>query len=191
MRYLALIAFLAIAQVGCAGKEILQQRSAAAPGGMDLSGRWTLREDSRGTNRRLDEAEHAAAGGSDSIFETERDSRSRRRRASLVHVFLESGRDLKITQTDDGLFISFDRAIVEEYRFGEYRSVRVGPVEADRSSGWEQGAYVIETLDDKGSKLYERYQLENSGHLLERQITIFRKGEVELSLVQKFDRVDS
>ena len=72
------------------------------------------------------------------IGRTQRRSDQRMKRSmpgSLVHVFLEAGKALKITQTADGVFISFDRSIVEEYRFGEKREINVGPVTADRVSG--------------------------------------------------------
>lgn len=172
--------------VGCASKEVLPERSAVVPVGVDISGQWRLHDDSSNTRQRLEDAEHSAAGGRDRVSGKSR--RSSRDQSSLVHVFLESGKNLKITQTEFAIFISFDRAIVEEYRFGEYRQISVGPVNAQRSSGWEQGAYIIETLDDNGNKLRERYQLEDNGQLLIRHITIWKKKDVDLSLVQKFDK---
>lgn len=171
----------------CASREVLPARSAVVPDGLDLSGQWQIRSDSSETNQRLDEAEMIAAGGRDSIFNSSR--RPTRNKGSLVHVFLETGKRLKITQTDFGLFISFDRAIVEEYGFGEHRQINVGPINAERSSGWEAGAYLIETLDQDGNKLRESYQLEDDGALLIRQITIWKNKAVDLSLVQKFDKV--
>ena len=183
-----LLVLTAVFVVACASKEILPAHSGIVPGGVDLSGQWRLRNDSDDTNRRLDEAEIVAAGGRDDILARPRQKQSTKRPGALVHVFLETGTNLKITQTDEGLFISFDRAIVEEYRFGEYTQVSVGPVVASRSSGWEQEAYVIETLDSEGNKLIERYQLGDNEQLLIRQITLYRKRKVDLSLVQWFDR---
>ena len=111
------------------------------PAGVDLSGLWQLRDDSRDTVARIDRAGVEAAGGLEEIdVARQRNPERSRRRSSdgtLVHVFLETGSRLKITQTGYGLFISFDRAIVEEYRFGEKRQISVGPVTADRVSGWE------------------------------------------------------
>jgi len=184
---LAMTTFLVVA---CASKEILPEHSAIVPVGVDLSGQWVLRKDSGDTNRRLNEAEQMAAGGRDDILARPQQNTSRKRPGSLVHVFLETGTNLKITQTADGLFISFDRAIVEEYIFGEYTQVSVGPVVASRSSGWEQQAYVIETLDKDGNKLIERYQLGDNVQLLIRQITLYKNRKVDLSLVQRFDRRD-
>lgn len=187
---LTAMALLSIVLAGCASKDVLELRSAIVPAGVDIGGQWQLRNDSRDTNQRLVDAELTAAGGNDNIYgSSRRQSRKSKNRGSLVHVFLEYGVKLKITQTEYGLFISFDRAVVEEYRFGESRPINVGPVQAQRSSGWEEGAYIIETLDTDGNKLYERYQLEDNGQMLIRQITIWKNNAVHLSLVQKFDKV--
>jgi len=148
----------------CAGTEILLPKPAEVPAGMDLSGLWQLHDDSK-----------------DSVKRTS---------ATLAHVFLETGKSLKITQTADGLFISFDRAIVEEYRFGEHREVTVGPVAADRVSGWEGSSYAIETLTTDGAKLAESYRLENDGQRLSRSISITYENKIQLSVEQLFDRRD-
>lgn len=177
---------LVLILAGCAGREVLAWRGNVAPDGVDFSGQWVLQDGGNDTIRRLREAEIAAAGGRDTIISPGR--RSRRGTSSLVYVFLESGRNLKVTQTQQGLFISFDRSIVEEYRFGELRPVSVGPVVADRSSGFEGSAYVIETLDSDGNRLLDRYELLDDGEVLLRQITVYKKKDVELSLVQKFER---
>ena len=88
---------------------MLIPKSAAVPVGIDLSGMWQLREDSADTVREITEAERRAAGGGESLLlSPEREMRKKRRRRSdgtLVHVFLETGRSLKVTQTADGLFI--------------------------------------------------------------------------------------
>jgi len=104
-------------------------------------------------------------------------------------VFLETGSALKVTQTEYGLFIAFDRAVVEEYRFGESRIVNVGEVQAQRVTGWEGEELVIETLDRNSMKLTERFALREGGAVLERTITFrSKKGETE-TIVQLFDRV--
>lgn len=189
-RALLFVALVMLVVAGCASREVLVHRAAVAPAGVDLSGLWMLVDDAADSNRQIAAAERDAAGAGDRLFEPRRQSSSRRSKRSLVHVFLETGSNLKITQTSDGLFISFDRAIVEEYRFGEYRRINVGPVEADRSSGWEAGAYVIETLDDDGAKLFERYRLVDGGAGLEREIRVYRKSNIELSVEQRFRRRD-
>ena len=107
---------------------------------------------------------------------------------ALVHVFLETGVRLKITQTVSGLFISFDRSVVEEYRFGEKRVISVGPVEADRVSGWEDDAYVIVTRDEDDAKMTERYFLSENGRVLVRSIVITDGDEQRLAIEQLFDR---
>ncbi len=105
-------------------------------------------------------------------------------------MFLESGESLKITQTASGLFISFDRAVVEEYRFGEDRIVAVGPIEAQRVSGWQDGRFVTQTADDAGAILSESWELSEDGKVLLRQITVSKGDKEEFSAEQHFDRTD-
>ena len=185
---------LLLAVAGCAATESLMPKSAQVPAGIDFSGLWRLHDEGMDTVRRIDEAELAAAGGNVPIgrssSRSDRTSDRTRSSGTLVHVFLETGRSLKITQTTDGIFISFDRAIVEEYRFGENREISVGPVVADRVSGWEGSTYAIETLATDGAKLVESYRLENGGQLLLRSILIRYKNEIQLSIEQVFDRID-
>ncbi|MGI9261998.1 MAG: hypothetical protein ACR2QR_08180, partial [Woeseiaceae bacterium] len=106
----------------------------------------------------------------------------------LVFVFLETGSSLKVTQTEYGLFISFDRSVVEEYRFGENRFINVGEVEAQRVTGWESNQLVIDTLDKNSMKMTERLELVDSGNVLERTITFRSKEGEEETVVQRFDR---
>ncbi len=108
----------------------------------------------------------------------------------LVYVFLETGKALKVTQTAHALFISFDRSVVEEYRFGESRLISIGQIEAQRVTGWEDTQLVVETLDKNGMKLTERYDLTNGGDTLQRQITFRSKNLEEETIVQEFDRTD-
>jgi hypothetical protein len=103
-------------------------------------------------------------------------------------MFLEAGEALKVTQTEHGLFISFDRSVVEEYRFGEKREISIGPVTADRVSGWEGSTYVIETLDNEGAKLVETYRLNADGSSLRRTIAIIHRDKEQLAIEQNFDR---
>jgi hypothetical protein len=180
----------------CAAREILVPKSGMAPPDVDLSGTWRLRRDAGAGQQRINEAIRRTDGVDDRVIlrppeQRERSrgaTRSRRNPGGLVHVFLETGRTLKVTQTGDGLFLSFDRAVVVEYRFGENREVSVGPVIADRVSGWEGREYVAETLDQDSMKLTERFVLVNH-HTLQRTIVFrSRKSEEEI-IVQTFDRV--
>ncbi len=114
--------------------------------------------------------------------------RSRRDVGGLVHVFLENASALKITQTADGLFVGFDRSVVEEYRFGEARPINVGGAIARRVSGWENDAYVIETLGNSGMKLTERYRLIGEGARLSREIVLRSKSLQQVAIVQTFAR---
>ncbi len=103
-------------------------------------------------------------------------------------MFLEMGESLKITQTPYALFISFDRAVVEEYSFGENRPINIGGADAHRVSVWEGNAYVIETLGEKGMKLTDRYSLAEDNERLIRHITLRSKDMEEVTIVQELDR---
>ncbi len=119
--------------------------------------------------------------------------RARRKRSSgdvSAHVFLQYGSNLKLTQTAYGLFISYDRSVVEEFTFGENRMVEIGPIEARRVSGWEGDSFVVETLDNSGTTLSEAWSLEREGIELVRDIRI-SKGERENFVEQqRFERQD-
>lgn len=175
----------------CAARDELLVKSAVVPVAVDLSGRWQLQVHDRETIQRIDDAGMAAAGGLEKVVPVRQPKSGERpsssKSGSLVYVFLETGQRLKVTQTDDGLFVSFDRSIVEEYRFGEKRVVAVGPVEADRVSGWEGESYVIETLDQDNNKMSESYHLSSDGNELIRSIRIAKNGDVQLDLQQIFD----
>ena len=175
--------------VACAAREELMPKNAVVPAGVNLSGNWQLSEDDE-TMRRISRAERVAAGADEDIVPSRKSGNKLAKRKAgdtSVHVFLETGRALKVTQTDFGLFISFDRAVVEEYRYGEKREINVGPIVADRVSGWEGVAYVIETLDQEGARLIERYRLDEESGTLVRSIRIIFKDDEQLNVVQVFD----
>ena len=186
-----LLTMLVLAGLAACGSETtLVQRSAVTPSGADLSGLWLLRQDGSASNERIARAGSTAADDQAVIpgMHENRPRRPARSRSGLVHVFLETGEALKITQTPHGMFVSFDRSVVEEYRFGELREVNVGPVTAQRASGWDGDSYVIQTLDDDGLILTERYSLLEDSDLLVRQITIQKRDSIELDARQLFDR---
>ena len=178
---LAAEAYLVLA---CGAAPTLAPRPGGNPEQVDLSGQWTLRGD----------VTHP--GGGEQMIRIppplRRDGESRRREASpkgaSVRIFIESGRDLKVTQTVYGLFFSYDRAIVEEYNFGENRTVNVGPIEAQRVAGWDGPAFVIETMDKRGNVLAESWRLDEDGAVLVRHMTITEKGKKTLDTRQVFDR---
>ncbi len=131
--YSLLIAGLVLA--ACASRPELMARSAVVPPGADLSGLWQLREE---PGSKPIPGANPEPGFRIPPTNTSRNTgarRSKRSSGTAATMFLETGASLKISQTPDGLFISFDRAIVEEYRFGENRIVSVGPIEAQRVSG--------------------------------------------------------
>lgn len=163
------------------------------PAGVSLAGRWQLQAEKDDAERRIRAAEHKSSGGLEDVVAPARRDRSRNRRGAdgpSVYVFLRTGSKLKVTQTPYALFISFDRSVVEEYRFREHRLISVGPIEADRASGWQDGRYVIQTLDSEGALLQETYTLDAGGEALVRTVSVVYDDEEILSLRQAFDRLD-
>jgi hypothetical protein len=146
----------------CGGGPTLITRPDPVPAGLDLTGSWI----------QTGESGVSQPGARD----------------TAVHVFYKSGKALKITQTEDGLFVSFDRSVVEEYRFGENRIISIGEINAERASGWAENGYVIETLDDDGALLIDTYRLRNEGESLRRTIVLQKGSKQLLSLEAEFDR---
>jgi hypothetical protein len=187
------IVFLGMVVAACATKPMptLEPVGGAIPAGVSLEGRWRLSESGEpkpGESRQAMSGELSGIAAPEQSTTRKRKSR-RNKEPSSVHVFLETGRDLKVTQTRDGLFFSYDRSIVEEYRFGEHRIINIGPIEADRVSGWEGGRYIVKTLDRQGAILTETWAPEDDGEQLLRTISIVYGEEQLLDVVQRFDRV--
>ena len=181
----------------CSTPEVLEPIDGTVPAGTDLSGNWVMREVSPADRRRISEAINKTDGIDDSeYFRRQRSAQNRSRgrsgsfKGGMVYVFLETGTALKVTQTPDGLFISFDRSVVEEYRFGENRKINVGEIVAQRVTGWEGSQLVVETLGENGMKLTEHFLLTDNGNTLQRRITFRSKKLEEETIVQEFDRSD-
>ena len=182
----------------CSKPEILDPIDGSVPANVDLSGTWQIRSDLAAEQRRL----QAVIRRTDGVRESElrgqpisgelsrASQRSQKFKGGLVDVFLETGSTLKITQTDYALFVSFDRSVVEEFRFGENRMVSVGQVQAQRVTGWEGSSLVVETLDKNRMKLTERYSVNGAGDMLRREITFRSKKLEEETIVQEFTRVN-
>jgi hypothetical protein len=188
-RFLTLFWILSFCVLGgCGSKPVLETKSPAVPAGVDLTGYWSLRNDSRAGRRR------DAAGSDETLVlmtgnhSRERSNRQRSASGASAHIFLEFGESLKITQTHYGVFVSYDRSIVEEFTFGENRLVTVGPIEATRVSGWEGNGFVVETLDDTATTLYETWHVEEGGSILIRDIRISQSDHDSFVLQQVFDR---
>lgn len=189
------LVFASLALAGCVSQPRPQLTPVGdvIPAGVSFAGRWQLRAEGDEAERRIRESEHKSSGGIQDAVAPPRRDRSRSRRGvdgPSVYVFLRTGNKLKITQTPHGLFISFDRSVVEEYRFREHRFVNVGPIEADRASGWQDGKYIIQTLDSESALLEETYALEAGGTVLFRTVSVVYDDEEILSLRQAFDRLD-
>ena len=181
-----LAACIAVLLTSCASSvPVIPPRSGGNPEQVDLAGQWELRG-----------AAEVPVNQDKTIFiPTGRDQRvqqvrrgSRRSKGSTVHVFLTTGRHLKVTQTAYGLFFSYDRAVVQEYNFGEDRTAVVGPIEAQRVSGWDGSTFVVETMDGEGNQLTERWSLADGGTALQRDISIDKGPRNSLSMRQVFDR---
>ncbi|MBT8086832.1 MAG: hypothetical protein KJO46_02300 [Gammaproteobacteria bacterium] len=182
-------AVCAMLLVACASNPVLLPKSAAVPDGVDISGRWQLRA---APGDRPGDLLSPEPGILIPPVNSRRDPTrqpTRRSRGGAVHVFLERGQQLKISQTSAGLFISFDRAIVEEYTFGENRVVSVGPIKARRVSGWEDGSFVVQTLDQDGSVLTESWRLVEGGDVLLRSIAVIRGKKQQLAVEERFERL--
>jgi len=164
MKKLPLIFALAVAAMlgACAAEPNLITRSDPAPAGLDLTGSWVQTENSGVTQPGA--------------------------RETSVFAFYKSGRLIKLTQTDSGLFASFDRSVVEEYRFGENRVISVGAIEGERASGWAENGYVIETIDDDGALLIDTYRLRNEGETLRRTVVLQDGSKLLMSLQLEYDR---
>ena len=103
MRRKALILWITLAALSiaaCAAREVLLPKSGVVPAGVDFSGRWALQDPDRESIQRIEEA--TAAIPDDILKEAQRARTGRQSRSSkgtAVHVFLETGTNLKITPT--------------------------------------------------------------------------------------------
>jgi hypothetical protein len=171
---------------GCGSKPVLVSKHAGVPVGVDLSGQWLVRNASsanRPPEPAAGEGIRIPSTGSQRPGKGQGQSARNQSRGggmggASVRVFLEFGESVKITQTFFGLFISYDRSVVEEYTYGENRIVKIGPIEATRVSGWDGQSFVVETLDDSATILYETWHLEEAGKVLIRDVRI-SKGETD------------
>lgn len=188
MKQLSLALFALCMIAACAAKPELLSRPAGNPAGVDLSGTWVLRgpADVPSVGEQGIYLPPATSRSTDA--NRQRPRPQSRSKGSAVHVFVETGRRLKISQTAHGLFVSFDRAVVEEYRFGENRTVSVGPIEAQRVSGWVGETLLVETLDEDGYLLTESWRLEAGGTVLRRDVAISKRDKQTLALQQVFER---
>lgn len=188
LRYALGLAVTLLLLSACAVKrEVLLPYSDTAAEGVDFSGTWLIRgskaENSQRINHLIQEMDGVQKSGTGIVRAPKKNSKS-----GFVHVFLETGRLLKITQTPYAFFVSVDRSVVEEFRFGEARAVNVGSIVADRVSGWDDDVYIVETLDKNNVKLTERFWLSDKAQVLNREITIRNPEGVKATALQQFDR---
>lgn len=202
IRQLILVSSSILVLVGCAGGPQLKLTPGAAQApAVDLSGYWRLENDAGDPLRQYSRQGFIGPRSTERVIRLTKEmrragttattaGRNDRNRAALAQVFLETGADVKVTQTADGLFISYDRSVVEEYIFGEHRIATVGPISAERASGWQGSAYVVETLDEDNVLLRERWSLIEDGGVLQRDVEFFEKDERVFSATQFFERTD-
>jgi len=188
IQYVLLLGVLFL--VACAAKPQLASRSAANPAGIDLSGAWRIRAGGAEPLAREGERPQTIKMPKQTSSRNTQQLQRRKQRSEGVDVwiFLETGKLLKVTQTDDGLFVSFDRAVVEEFIFGENRIVSVGPIQAQRVSGWVGADLVVETMDEQGAVLKETWALEDGGSVLVREIAVTKGAAQLFSARQVFDQ---
>ena len=182
---------LGLLLTGCAAKPQLSARSAGNPAGIDISGRWVLRLEPDapvGANPAEEMMRLPPATPRRNGQEPVRARRSVPSKGPDVGVFIEHGNLLQIKQTEYGVFVSFDRAVVEEFTFGENREVSLGPIEAQRVSGWEGREFVVETMDRHGVTLVETWGLASDGSQLVRDIDIVDGDKSLFATQQVFDR---
>lgn len=173
----------------CATTEVLQSYSSTVPDSVDFSGTWVIRDGFSADQRRFDRAIQRIGNASDSK-PADRQAKKKNRNG-LVHVFLRMASSYKISQTRFALFFSLDRSVVQEFRFGENREVSIGEIVAQRTSGWDGTAYVVDTLDKRGMKLTERYWLNDQQNVLHREIKLRSRNNKTEILIQLFDRSES
>jgi hypothetical protein len=182
--------FVLLLITACGAAPELLARPGGNPAGIDLSGTWILRGVPAVPMVQEQMIVLPRATGRVSDQTRQQPRRQSRSKGSAAHVFLETGKTLQINQTAFGLFISYDRAVVEEFTFGENRTVSVGPIEAQRVSGWVGDSLLIETMDEEGYLLSESWRLRDGGAVLSRDVQITRGNEQTMSLQQVFDRAD-
>ena len=123
MRIVIPLLVLAFVASACSSPPILEPRRGGNPEQVDLSGNWVLR-----TGDELPVVHEQTIRIPKASSRNQATSRpapaERPSDGASVHLFLESGKVLKISQTIYGIFFSFDRAVVEEYNFGENRTDR-------------------------------------------------------------------
>lgn len=167
--FLVVTLLVSVQLVACSAPPRLDRIPGNVPDGLDFSGTWLLNDE------QLRVSHFAGGSGVDALIAKKPEPGKDAPGASLF-VFLEKGQQVKITQTTAGLFMAFDRAIVEEYRFGELRTVNVGPIVAQRATGFVGRALRIETLGEDRALMRETLRLE--GDTLVRDIRITRKERV-------------
>jgi len=190
--YLILIFFLS----GCAAIEELEKHEVRPSPGIDLNGNWVFLGNFNENKKLITSVINKTNGviyrgiKTTGLFDGKSSPKIKENSQGVAHLFFENTRKIKIIQTKYSLYINFDRSIVEEYSFGELKTIVLGNVKIKRSSGWvkNKDVYRIETLDEYGMKITEEYKVLANKEKLER-LLIFRDKDLnEIRVTQIFMR---
>jgi len=181
---------------GCATLEELEKYDIKSSPGTDLNGNWiffgNFNENKKIIAKAINKTNGVIYRGikTTGMFDGNSTPTIKKNSRGVAHLFFENTQKIKVTQTKYSLYINFDRSIVEEYSFGELKTIVLGNVKARRSSGWvkDKGVYRIETLDEYGMKITEEYKLLINEEKLER-LLIFRDKDLnEIKVLQTYIR---
>ena len=178
----------------CASNEVLNKLPIKAEAEIDISGRWVFVGDYQSNQKKIDKAIDQSSGiiyrriKTTGVFTETQNASSKKNAWGVSHLFFKNAKILRITQTDYALYIDFNRSIVEEYNFGELKKITIGNVNASRSSGWNGTQYQIDTLDNHGMKITEKYTISDDMNILTRSIVFRDKSLHDTKIIQNFKR---
>ncbi len=178
----------------CASNEALNKLPIKSETEINISGRWIFVGDYQSNQKKINKAIDRSSGiiyrriKTTGVFSEVQDTRPKKNAWGVAHLFFKNAKILRITQTDYALYIDFNRSIVEEYNFGELKKITIGNVSASRSSGWNGIQYQIDTLDDHGMKITEKYTISDDINTLRRSIVFRDKNLHDTEIIQNFKR---
>jgi len=178
----------------CSSNEVLNKLSINSEAEINISGRWVFVGDYQSNQKKISKAIDQSSGiiyrriKTTGVFQEVQDKSPKKNAWGVAHLFFKNAKILRITQTDYALYIDFNRSIVEEYDFGELKKITLGNVSASRSSGWNDTQYQIDTLDNYGMKITEKYKISDDSKALTRSIIFRGKNLNDTEIVQNFKR---
>jgi hypothetical protein len=110
------------------------------------------------------------------------------KRPGVVAQMLNAPDQLTLTQTGSKLVMKGSDGTSEEFTAGEQHTIPFGNTQADRSSGWREGYFVVITKAQKGPSKEDDFALDSEGHLIfATLVTHVKKGPIDFKRV--YDRV--